>query len=141
MDKEGGGDERKNLEKMEEKLERLEVEMRVGNNGGSGIDFEEEGRGRRDNEVEEWKERIKKLERKWEAKEKGDKKRNIIMKRMKEGEKGIRDKVEDILKKVGVVKVKEIRRIGADRREKEEMVIVKLESEEMKRRIVGINGN
>lgn len=32
--------------------------------GGSGIDCEEEGRERRDNEVEEWKERIKKLERK-----------------------------------------------------------------------------
>lgn len=87
------------IEKMKEKLERLEVRMKVGNNEGSGIECKEEDRGRRDDEVEGWKERIKKLETKWEEKEKGDRKRKII-KRVKEGEKGIEEKVEDILKKV-----------------------------------------
>lgn len=87
------------IEKMKEKLERLEVRMKVGNNEGSGIECKEEDRERRDDEVEGWKERIKKLETKWEEKEKGDRKRKII-KRVKEGEKGIEEKVEDILKKV-----------------------------------------
>lgn len=88
------------IEKMKEKLERLEVRMKVGNNEGSRIECKEEDRGRRDDEVEGWKEKIKKLETKWEEKEEGDRKRKII-KRVKEGEKGIEEKVEDILKKVG----------------------------------------
>lgn len=65
------------FEKMEKKLERLEVGMRVGNNERRGIECKEEGRERRDDEVEGWKERIKKLERSWEEKEKGNRKRNI----------------------------------------------------------------
>lgn len=68
------------IEKMKEKLERLKVGMRIGNNEGRRIECKVEGRERRDDEVEGWKERIKKLGRKWE-KEKGDRKRNIIIKR------------------------------------------------------------
>ncbi|KAL6265789.1 hypothetical protein P5V15_002602 [Pogonomyrmex californicus] len=86
-------------------------------------------------EREEMKERIEKmkeeLERSW-------RKRNIIIKRLKEGEKEVREKAEEILEKVGgVVKVEEIRRIEAGRKEKGEMIIIKLKSEETRRRIMG----
>lgn len=37
------------IKKMKKKLKRLEVGIRVGNNGKSGIECKEERRGRRDN--------------------------------------------------------------------------------------------
>lgn len=50
----------------------------------------------------------------------------------------LQEKVKEILRKVGEgeMKIVELRRIRAERKDKREIIIVKLESEEMKRKVM-----
>lgn len=69
------------------------------------------------------KNRLKEVERMLEKKEKKERRRNIVIKRVEMKEKGKREAVEKFIRAVGVeVEVKELRRIGGDRENGEEMV-------------------
>jgi len=48
----------------------------------------------------EWKERVKKLDRRWEVKERGERRRNILIKELKDGERRLK-KREKVLKGLG----------------------------------------
>ncbi|XP_032689113.1 golgin subfamily A member 6-like protein 22 [Odontomachus brunneus] len=102
-------------------------------------------------EREEVKGRIEKLEReleewKWERKEGKEKRKGTSEKEgggfkggVKGGEGDMKERVEGILKELGVGvegKIDEVRKIKAGRKEKGEMVIVRMTSEEVKRRIL-----
>lgn len=69
------------------------------------------------------KNRLKEVERMLEKKEKKERRRNIVIKRVEMKEKGKREAVEKFIRAVGVeVEVKELRRIGGDRENGEKMV-------------------
>lgn len=86
---------------------------------------------------EDWKERVKELERRWERKERENRRKNLVVKGMKVGEEGMRNKVEEILRELErEVNVEEVRRVEAGRREKGSMLVVKVQSEWMKRNIL-----
>jgi len=80
---------------------------------------------------------VRELERKWERKEKGDRRKNVVIKGVKEGEASLKEKVEEVIKMLGIeVKIEEIRRIEAGKKEKGSMIVVRVENEEAKRNIV-----
>jgi len=69
--------------------------------------------------------------------ERGERRRNILVKGLKDGEGGLKERVEKALKGIGgEIKVEEIRKIEAGKTERGNMVIVKLGSEDMRRRIL-----
>jgi len=79
---------------------------------------------------------VKELERKWEQRERGDRKKNVVMKGVKEGEASLKEKAEEVMKVFGVeVKIEEIRRIKAGK-ERESMIVVRVENEDTKRNIM-----
>ncbi|XP_077278817.1 uncharacterized protein LOC143906545 isoform X2 [Temnothorax americanus] len=132
------GELQKRIEDMERKLEGMQMEVKGGGLGGgrgreeSGGGLREEGRGEAD-----WKERVKRLERRYEVKERGERRRNILIKGVKEDAGGIKGGVAEVMKKLGVeVKIEEIRKIEAGRREKGGMALVKVGSEEEKAKIM-----
>jgi len=84
----------------------------------------------------EWKERVKELERRWEVKERGERRRNILVKGLKDGEGRLKERVEKALE--GEIKVEEVRKIEAGKTERGNMVIAKLGSEDMSWRILMI---
>lgn len=81
---------------------------------------------------------MKELERKWEERERDDRRKNVLLKGLREGEKILQEKVKEVLKRVtkGEMKIEEMRRIRAGRKDRGEMVIVKMKNEEVKRRIM-----
>lgn len=81
--------------------------------------------------------RIKKLEWKMERKERKGRKKNIIIKRLEVREGGRREIVEGVIKNIEVeVEIEEVKRIGGDRKRERKMVLVKLENEEQKRKMM-----
>jgi len=101
---------------------------------------EERGEGRKrsiEGKETNWREKIRKLERRYEIRKRGERKRNILMRGLKEGEEGVKEEVKRVIKRIGVeVKVKEIRRIETERKEKGSRVIVRVASEEEKVRVM-----
>jgi len=136
----------KEREELKRRIERVEQEiegLRIGRKEGEKSDEEAaggKGRGRSGGrEVDEWKEKVKQLERRWEMKERGDRRRNLIVKGMKGGEGSMKERVEEIIKGLGVRvegKVEEVRRIDGGKREKGDMVIVKMATKEAKREVM-----
>jgi len=131
----------KERERLEEKIGKLEKEV-------EGLKMRDE-RGREGREEENirrsgiaggerkgWEVRIRRLEMQEEMKERESRRRNIMIKGLKEGEGGIEKDVEEIWKKLGVeVKMEGIKRIEAGRTERGCMIRVRVGSEEEKRRI------
>jgi len=77
------------------------------------------------------------LERRYEIRERGERRRNLLMRGLKEREEGMREEVEGVMKRIGVeVKVKEIRRIETGRKEKGNRTIVRVENEDEKAKIM-----
>jgi len=121
------------MEKMERELEGLKGKT------GRGWEVIEEGVEREEarRKTEEWRNRIKILERRWERKERNDRRRNILIKGLKAGEGELKERVEEILERVGGdIKVEEVRSIQAGKTEKGRLVIVRLKSEEMRGRVL-----
>lgn len=120
----------KRLEELEEREKKREVERGEGRTeGGEG--------GREWGEIrDEWEERMRRLEVEGERKSRGERKRNIIIrgvKTNKEGEEGLREAVEEVVKETGVeVKIEEVRRVGKKDREGKEMVWVRFAKVEEK---------
>jgi len=86
-------------------------------------------------EKEEWKERVKRLERRVERKERGERRNNIIVKKMREGE-GDMKGMERVWKKLGMeVKVESIREIKGGGGSRGSMWL-RVGSKEEKRRIM-----
>lgn len=109
----------KERERMRERIERLErmiEESRLG---------------------EETEKRIRKIEENLEREERQRRRKNLIFKGVKGGKEGIRESVESICKEIGTgIDIEEIKEIKAGKEEKGKMVIVKLKSEESRRRIL-----
>lgn len=136
---------RKEREEMREKMERLEIEIEKLKSGIVREGKDKERRGgksevikRGEGEVKEWGERIENLERKYELKERGDRKRNILIRGLREGgEEGRRKEIKGIMEKIGVeVRLEEIRKVEAGKASKGAMIIVKVGSEGEKRKVM-----
>ncbi|XP_011641496.1 vicilin-like seed storage protein At2g18540 [Pogonomyrmex barbatus] len=127
------------IERIEKKLKRMKIESKVEEENKVGKRIRESAEvveGKRNMEIDEWKERVRKLERRWETKEREDRRRNILIRGLKKRE---REKkiIEELLWKIErEVEMKEIRKIERGRREKGDMVIVKMRNEVMKRKIL-----
>lgn len=78
--------ERRELRERMERLEKEVNELRLGKKWDRGSTGEKlNGNVRRENkEVDEWKGRVKELERRWERKEREKRRRNIVVKRIRE---------------------------------------------------------
>jgi len=93
----------------------------------------EEGEGTETN----WRDRVRKIERKYEIRERGERKRNILMRGLKEKVGGMKREVEKVIERIGVeIKVKEIRRIEAGRKKRGSRIIIRVENEDEKMRIM-----
>jgi len=136
----------KEREELRRRIERIEQEiegLRIGRKEGEKSNEEAAGgKGRGlsgGREVDEWKEKVKQLERRWEMKERGERRRNLIVKGMKGGEGSMKERVEKVIKGLGVRvegKVEDVRRIDGGKREKGDMVIVKMATKEAKREVM-----
>jgi len=134
----------KEKKELKERIERMEQELKGFKMGeekrerdGEEEEKREGGRRRIGGEEENWRERVRKLERRCEIRERGERKRNLLIRGLKEGKEGMREEVERVMKRIGVeVKVKEIRRIETGRKEIGSRAIVRVESEDEKTRIM-----
>jgi len=125
------------IDRMEKEMEELRMKGKV--KGGEGAGREEEERkekGKWGEEREEWKERVKRLERRVERKEREERRNNIILKGVREGE-GNLEGMQRVWEKLGLkVKVENIREIKGGRGSRGSMWVVRVGSEEERRRIV-----
>lgn len=100
--------------RMEEIERREEVGTEKGKEGGK------EGEG--------IKERISEIERKLERKEREEKKKNIVIRRLKVKEGKRKEAVEEAMKAIGVeIEAKEVWRIADERERGREMVVIRIE--------------
>jgi len=123
---------RKEKMKMEKRLEDLEVKWKQSLNlGGGGKRWEElekrvgvlergdgilevGGEGR----IKEAERRVRELERAWEKRERQERKRNLIVKGLKEEGKDVKTRVEEILERIGAkVEVEEARMMKTGKEE------------------------
>lgn len=80
---------------------------------------------------------MRKLERAWEYKEKEERRRNLVLRGIRIGERGIREITEEVLKKIGVeAKIEDIKKIDIGKKDKDSLVVIKVGSEEEKSRIM-----
>ncbi|XP_070170412.1 golgin subfamily A member 6-like protein 22 [Polyergus mexicanus] len=118
------------IENLEKKLEKWikEGKGRVGEEGKEGAGVVGEG---------ELETKIKVIERKLERKEREDRKRNIVIRRV-EVEKGdVRGGVEKILEILGVnIKIESVKRVGITTEGERGMAVVTLGSMEQKRQVM-----
>jgi len=139
-------EERWNKEKedLQEKIDRMEREMEVlkiegkvkGREGEGGEEKKKDDTREWEMEREEWKERVKRLERRVERKERGERRNNIIVKGIREGERDMKG-LERVWKKLGVeVRVESIKEIRGGGGSRGGMWLVRVGSEEERRRII-----
>lgn len=117
----------KNLERKLEKLMK-EEEVREIESGRNEI------RGRKESELES---RIKMTEKKIEWKEKGDRKKNIVIRRVEIEKGGVRRRIEKVIGKLEVdIKIEDVRKVGTAREGERGTVVVTLGSREQKRQVM-----
>ncbi|XP_029054196.1 golgin subfamily A member 6-like protein 6 [Osmia bicornis bicornis] len=87
---------------------------------------------------EKTNEKLSELEKKWERKEKEERRRNIIIRVTKVRREVMKEKAEEILKLTGVEDaIEEVKELGASEKGKEvSMMLLKIKSNELKRRIM-----
>jgi len=85
------------MEKMERELEGIKEKT---GREREGIEERMEGKEAR-RKTEEWRDRIKILERRWKRRERNDRRRNILIKGLKAREGELKERVEEILEGVG----------------------------------------
>jgi len=123
--------------RMEERGEELgelwrRVEKLEMNGSGGG----REGGGDRGLE-----ERVKKMEERWEWRERKERRRRVVIKGYKTGGKEVRSKVDDILKKIGAeVGVEEVREVKTGREEQGGFAVVSFRTEGEKREVMKKKG-
>jgi len=117
-------------EEKEEMRRRIgELEKRMKGVGGEGVRGEEGS----DNIGN----RLRTLERKWEAKEREERRRNIIIKgaEVKEGKR--REAAEEVIEAMGVkAEIEGVWKLGKGEREGREMILVKLKEESQRKEIL-----
>ncbi|KMQ89063.1 hypothetical protein RF55_11345 [Lasius niger] len=133
---------REEKREMKEKIQGLEMRiqemegklMRKIKEGGRLV----EGGGRRGKGMEEeMADKMKGIGRKMELKKREERKNNIVIRSLEEGEGEIRKGVEKVLEEIGVkVKIDEVRRVGGKYAKEGGMVVVKLGSREQKRDVI-----
>jgi len=70
-------------------------------------------------------------------KERGERRRNILLKELKVGEEGMKKSVEEILARLGEdIIIEEIRMVQAGKMERGKLIVVRLKSEDMRRRVL-----
>lgn len=109
----------KEKEEMVKKIDKLEKSIRESRSGGK---------------IEK---RIRKIEENIEREERLKRRRNLIFKGIREDSGRIREGVENICREIGVsVGIDEVKEVKAGKEEKRKMVIVKLNSEGDKKKIL-----
>lgn len=118
------GERKKEIEDLKRRISKLER--------GDRRRAEDKGEGR--HEVEE---RMKKIERAWEGKERMERKKNVVMKGFKLEKEGERSKIEKIFKQIRAkVGIKEIRVVKTGREEWERLAIVKLGTKDETKKVM-----
>lgn len=104
---------------MRERIRELERRVKEGANGGN------------------LEERFKNLERKIEKEERQARRKNLIFKRIRGEKEKLKENGKDICKGIGAeVMIEKVREIRAGNEERGKMVLVKLESEEERKKIL-----
>jgi len=136
------GELKKRIESLEKRLKEHEERER-GKEGEERRKEEKEGgnlKGRIREEVGELEGRMRRLELEGEKKKREERKRNIIIRGVevkKEGQEGLKEEVEGIVKATGAVaKIEGIRRIGGRGKERGEMVWVRFASVQEKLEVI-----
>lgn len=115
------------IENLERKLEKL-IKEGIGEEGKEGIGVAGEG---------ELETKIKVIERKLERKEREDRRRNIVIRRVGMEKGDVRGGVEKILEKLGVdIKIESVKRVGIMTEGERGMAVVTLGSIEQKRQVM-----
>lgn len=118
-------------------MERELREVRVGEEreGTAG-----EGRGREGEQGggrTEWVDRLRKLEKKYEWRERGERRRNLLVKGVTEGERVLKEEVEKVIRRLGAeVRIEDIRKIEAGKMDKGGLVVIKVGSEGERREVL-----
>ncbi|XP_011706307.1 PREDICTED: golgin subfamily A member 6-like protein 22, partial [Wasmannia auropunctata] len=129
---------REKIERIERELEGLKIEKGEGGKDIGKVQGEREVSERMiRGEQKEWMERVRQLEKRWERKEREDRRKNLLVKGLKEGEGSSKERVEEVLRGLGMeIKIEDIRKLDVGKREKGDMVVVRVGSEDMKRNIL-----
>jgi len=98
----------KEKERLKERIEKIEYELegfRMGEekrerDGKEDEEKREGWRRRMEGEEISWRDRVRELERRYEIRERGERKRNILMRRLKEREGGIKEEVERVMEMI-----------------------------------------
>jgi len=133
------GDLEKKLEglKLEEEGKGIrELEQRVGKLEKDGRGGGVEGGGNR-----ELEEKVRRMEERWEGKDRKERRRRVVIKGYKTGDKDVRGKIEEILKRVGAeVEIEEVREVKTGREEQGGFAIVSFRTEGEKREVMRKKG-
>lgn len=125
------------MRELEKELSRIKIERYMDEKGNGRKEGEREEE-RTTGEMEIVEERVKTVERKLERGEREKRKRNILVKglRLAKEEKEMKEKVEKLMKEIGVeVRIKK-RNIETGRQERGSMLIVEVENEKEKSEIM-----
>lgn len=119
------GGEGEMIKRIEERVKKVEEEK------------ERESRKKSEERKGEMEERVKVLEKREEERERDKRRRNIVMRGVEIGKGEAREEVEKILKEIGMKEgIGKIRRIKIGKGDEREIVVVELNSEEEKSRIM-----
>jgi len=123
--------------RIEERGEELgEIRQRV-----EKLERNGSGRGKEEGEDRGLEERVRKMEERWEWRERKERRRRVVIKGYKLGGKEVRSKVEDILKKIGAeVGVEEVREVKTGREEQGGFAVVSFRTEGEKREVMRKKG-
>lgn len=139
MRKEGKERERKweeDRRKMENRIEKMEEKIRELSEGRE-IERGREGREIKGEERDR-EGRLKRLERRWEGREREERRKNFLIRGLEVREGKRKEAIEEMMGVMGVkVNIREIIGLGKDEKKGRETVLVKLENEEQRREIWG----
>ena len=125
-------EERRGMKKRIDDLEKMIGEIVTGKRGEKGEGDREERIGGQDR-VEQ---RLKNVERKMEGKEREERKKNIVIKKIKIDNEDLKGEIGRIMKEIGAeVEIKDIRKVGAVQ-EGRGIVIITLGNVEQKRQVM-----
>ncbi|KAK2578550.1 hypothetical protein KPH14_012579 [Odynerus spinipes] len=125
LEKNGGEKER--VDGLQEKLGKIEMEMKVTKEGGERAGGEE------------IREASRRIEEKIEAKEREERRKNVVVRGMKVKREEAKEKVEELMKEIGVGEgIEKVKEVKEDRgKDGSKIIVVELKSMETKREVMG----
>lgn len=125
-------------EELKERIGRLEERIEDGiKKGERGERDKGQKNGREEREEDRVQNRIREKERRWENSERVERRNNIIIRGIKREGREAKEKVEELLREIGVEgEVEEVRRMAGSKEEGEETVWARLDGWRKKREVM-----